>query len=116
MWLVCRDLIENIYSREVSDEYRRRCAETRGSAWTSGAIPEVFLDKVVGEDQHDSVLLPLTARLPAAFAVSAYAISIRQMLYWLYIACMHSWLLHAVDHSHVQCAVGTAVSSITGTD
>ena len=58
-WRVCRDLIGNIYSREVSDEHLRRCAEARGKPWSSGVIPEFFLGKVLGEDQHHSMTLPL---------------------------------------------------------
>ena len=57
-WHVCRDLVGNIYSREVSDEHLRRCAEARGKPWGSGVIPEYFLGKVLGDDHHLSVLLP----------------------------------------------------------
>ena len=58
-WRVCRCLVENIYSREVFEEYWHRCAEAKRKAWSSGVIAEVFLDKVLGERQCDSALLPL---------------------------------------------------------
>ena len=55
---MCRDLIENIYSHEVFEEYMRRC-NAFGKAWSSGVIPEFFLGKVVGTDQRHSALLLL---------------------------------------------------------
>lgn len=58
VWLNCRDLFQNIFSGEVYEEYQRRCTEAGGKAWSSGMIPEVFLDKVLGEDQRKSMLLP----------------------------------------------------------
>ena len=58
MWLVSRDLFENIYSREVLKEYQRRREEARGKPWSSGAIPEIFLGKVLGSSQTESALLP----------------------------------------------------------
>ena len=65
--LVCRDLVENIYSHEVFEEYMRRFSTnvTFGEAWSSGVIPEFFLGKVLGRDQRHSASLPLCACLPA---------------------------------------------------
>lgn len=114
MWLGGRGLCQNIYSREVLEEYRRRCAEAKGKAWSSGVIPEVFLDKVLGDDQHQSVLLPPRACLPAVLqvAASAHAIPPLRVLYCPCIACMHLWLLHAAEHSNAGGAVCTAVQQL----
>ncbi|CAL5223143.1 g5610 [Coccomyxa viridis] len=46
------DLVENIYTTEVLDEYERRCDEVDfEEEWDSGMIPEDFLSKIVGKDQ-----------------------------------------------------------------
>lgn len=67
-WRVCRHLVENIYSREVFEEYRRRCAKAKGETWSAGVIPEAFLGKVSGESKRDSALQPpyILSHLPVA--------------------------------------------------
>ncbi len=64
-------MVENIYCREVSEEHRRRCREAAGKAWSLGVIPEIFLDKVLGEDQNHSAMLSPQACILSSCAIAA---------------------------------------------
>ncbi len=51
---LCRRLVENIYSRQVLEEYQRRWDAVRGKAWQRGMIPEYFLRHVTSYSKRHS--------------------------------------------------------------
>ena len=60
--LTCRDLTENIFTKEVLEEHRSRFKaakmdKSRGRAWSQCFIPEYFLAKIEGPTREDSAWL-----------------------------------------------------------
>ena len=43
---LCRYLVENVYSREVFEEYKRRWDAIKGNPWHQGMMSEYFLQRV----------------------------------------------------------------------
>ena len=50
----CRNLVENIYSREVLEEYKRRWDAVQGKPWHQGMMSEYFLWRVDSSNKQRS--------------------------------------------------------------
>ena len=44
--ILCRDLVENIFSQELFEKYKRRWNLVKGKPWQQGMISDFFLEKV----------------------------------------------------------------------
>ena len=59
----CRDLMENLFTKEVLDEHRSRFKaatkeRSRGRMWSQSFTPEYFLAKIEGLTKEESARLP----------------------------------------------------------
>ena len=75
--LVCRDLTESLFTREVLNEHSRRFKaakmdKSRGRAWSQCFIPEYFLTKIEGPTKEDSAWLN-SRTSPHALPIVSYA-------------------------------------------
>ena len=57
---LCRNLVENVFSRKVYQEYQRRWDSVQGQAWRHGMVPEYFLRGVTSYNRTRSTPQPST--------------------------------------------------------
>lgn len=64
---VCRNLVENIYSQRVFEEYKRRWDAVTGKPWLQGLISDYFLRNVNSSNKMRSASQAASSNLRNPF-------------------------------------------------